>query len=88
MAHSDHLKNILTSKWYGSEEKLIALSRDFGKSKIINGVQLIENPFKWKLRRKLDDDNCFKKLGMPFTSPQTIMMGLENQNAIRNNKFI
>ena len=44
----------MTTKYYGSEEKFIAIARDFGKSKIVSGVEIFENPFKKKLRRKIE----------------------------------
>ena len=51
------MKSILTSKWYGSEDKFTALARDLGKSKVIGGIEIFENPFKRKLRRKIDIKN-------------------------------
>ena len=51
------MKSILTSKWYGSEDKFTALARDLGKSKVIGGIEIFENPFKRKLRRKIDIQN-------------------------------
>ena len=47
----------MTSKWYGNEDKFVALARDLGKSKILGGIEVFENPFKRKLRRKIEINN-------------------------------
>jgi hypothetical protein len=48
----EHTKNILTSKWYGTEAKFLTLARDLNKVAISNGKEAFENPFKRKMRRK------------------------------------
>mmetsp|Transcript_41439 Transcript_41439/g.30456 ORF Transcript_41439/g.30456 Transcript_41439/m.30456 type:complete len:99 (+) Transcript_41439:135-431(+) len=41
-----HIKAILTSKEFASEERYISVARAMGKSKIIGDVEYFENPYK------------------------------------------
>ena len=46
MLQEDHIKAILTSKEFASENKFLAVARAMGKTKIISGMECVENPFK------------------------------------------
>ena len=63
--HPDHSNKVMTSKWYGSENQFLTLARDMKKVHIIEGKEMIENPFKGKMRRKKQQEQMlasFKQL--------------------------
>ena len=46
------MKEVLTSKWFGSEDKFKQTAQRCGKMKEIDGIIYFEDPYKRKLRRK------------------------------------
>ena len=47
-----HSKEVLTSMWFGTENKFISIAEKNGKIEEINGIRHYEDPFKRRMRRK------------------------------------
>lgn len=55
-----HIRTILTSKFFASEDKFIELARSYKRSDIKEGVEKFLNPYKTKMRKRKDQEENSK----------------------------
>ena len=56
-----HIRTILTSKFYASEDKFIELAKSFKRCEIKEGIEKFLNPYKTKMRKRKEHELNSKK---------------------------
>lgn len=51
-----HIRSILTSKYYATEDKFIELAKTFKRCEMKEGLLKFLNPYKTKMRKRKDSD--------------------------------